>query len=263
MMVGRTLDEIYPQQHNGRGDDSLRVQHLSRDGSFEDVSFSLARGEVLGLFGLVGSGRTELARAIFGAEPPTSGEIVLNGHPYQPETPRAAVEAGIAYLTEDRKRDGLVMACSIRDNASLASLADMSQWGILDRSEQTERVRAKVRELDVRPPHIERLVRQLSGGNQQKVVFAKWLLVRADVLILDEPTRGVDVATKVEIYQIIRTLADQGKAILLISSELPEILGMCDRVLVMREGRLAAEVAREQATEEGLLAYAAIPDQEE
>ena len=262
MMVGRTLDEIYPQQHNGHGEESLRVQNLSRHGSFADVSFSLARGEVLGLFGLVGSGRTALARSIFGAEPPTSGEIFLNGQPYHPKNPHAAVEAGIAYLTEDRKRDGLVMPCSIRDNASLASLSDISQWGILDRRQQTERIHAKVRELDVRPPQIERLVRQLSGGNQQKVVFAKWLLVRADVLILDEPTRGVDVATKVEIYQIIRTLADQGKAILLISSELPEILGMSDRVLVMREGRRAAEVPREQATEERLLAYAAISHQE-
>ena len=258
MMVGRTLDEIYPQRHDGRGEESLRVQNLSRAGAFADVSFSLARGEVLGLFGLVGSGRTELARSIFGAEPPTSGEIYLKGRKFNPKNPRVAVEAGITYLTEDRKRDGLVMTCSMRDNVSLASLPDISKWGILDRRQQTERIQAKVRELNVRPPHIERLVRQLSGGNQQKIVFAKWLLVHTDVLILDEPTRGVDVATKVEIYQIIRTLADQGMAILLISSEMPEILGMSDRILVMREGRLAGELTRDQATEENLLALAAV-----
>ncbi len=258
MMVGRTLDEIYPQRHDGRGEESLRVNELSRAGAFADVSFSLARGEVLGLFGLVGSGRTELARSIFGAEPPTSGEITLMGRKFSPKNPRVAVEAGITYLSEDRKRDGLVMTCSIRDNVSLASLPDISKWGILDRHQQTERIEAKVRELDVRPPHVERLVRKLSGGNQQKIVFAKWLLVRTHVLILDEPTRGVDVATKVEIYQIIRTLADQGMAILLISSEMPEILGMSDRILVMREGRLAGELARDEATEENLLALAAV-----
>jgi len=258
MMVGRTLDEIYPPQSQHRGEDILSVQHLSRAGVFSDVSFSLAGGEVLGLFGLVGSGRTELARSIFGAEPPTSGEILIKGSRFVPKNPRVAVDAGIAYLTEDRKRDGLVMICSIRDNVSLASLDDMSAWGILNRREQSGRIQAKVRELDVRPPQIERLVRQLSGGNQQKIVFAKWLLVRANVLILDEPTRGVDVATKVEIYQIIRALADQGLAVLPISSEMPEILGMSDRVLVMREGRLAGELTREQATEEKLLVLAAV-----
>lgn len=258
MMVGRTLDEIYPRRHDGQGEESLRVQHLSRAGAFTDVSFSLAQGEVLGLFGLVGSGRTGLARSIFGAEPPTSGEIYLKGHKISPKNPQMAVEAGIAYLTEDRKRDGLVMACSMRDNVSLASLPGISKWGILNRRQQTERIYAKVRELDVRPPHIERLVRQFSGGNQQKIVFAKWLLVRAQVLLLDEPTRGVDVATKVEIYQIIRSLAEQGMAVLLISSEMPEILGMSDRILVMREGRLVGELARDQATEELLLALAAV-----
>ncbi len=171
------------------------------------------------------------------------------------------MEAGIAFLTEDRKRNGLVMTCSIRDNISLASLSRMSRWGVLNRRQQDQQVLAKVRELDIRPPQLQRLVRQLSGGNQQKVVLAKWLLVRADVLILDEPTRGVDVATKVEIYQIIRDLAERGVAILLISSEMPEILGMSDRVLVMREGRVAGEFSREQATEEGLLALAAVGSQ--
>jgi len=213
------------------------------------------------MFGLVGSGRTQVARCIFGADPITSGQIYLRERPFVPKSPRSAVEAGVAFLTEDRKRNGLVMACSIRDNVSLASLDALTRHGLLDRPQQDKRILAKIRELDIRPPQVERLVRQLSGGNQQKVVLAKWLLVQAEVLILDEPTRGVDVATKVEIYHIIRDLADQGIAILLISSEMPEILGMSDRILVMREGRVAGEFDREQATEVGLLALAAVGSQ--
>jgi ABC-type sugar transport system ATPase subunit len=261
MMVGRTLEEIYPQRDARPSDEILRVQELSRDGSFEEVSFALARGEILGLFGLVGSGRTQIARCIFGADAPTSGDIYLKGKAFRPKTPHDAVVAGIAFLTEDRKRNGLVLSCSVRDNISLPSLQQMTRWGLVSRRQQTDELMAKVRELDIRPPQLERLVRQLSGGNQQKVIFAKWLLLHADVLLLDEPTRGVDVATKVEIYQIIHDLAERGVAILLISSEMPEILGMSDRVLVMREGRLAGELAKAQATEEGLLALAAVGSQ--
>jgi ribose transport system ATP-binding protein len=261
MMVGRTLEEIYPARHTQPGEELLRVQQLSREGSFEQVSFSLARGEILGMFGLVGSGRTQVARCIFGADQATTGQIQLKGHPFDPKSPRSAVEAGIAFLTEDRKQNGLVLACSIRDNISLASLHEMTRYGLLDRAQQDSRILGKMRELSIRPPQVERVVRQLSGGNQQKVVLAKWLLVHADVLILDEPTRGVDVATKVEIYQIIHGLAEGGAAILLISSEMPEILGMSDRILVMREGRVAGEFTRDQATEVGLLALAAVGGQ--
>ncbi len=257
MMVGRTLNEFYPSRNMLVGDEVLAVRNLSRAGEFENVTFSLARGEILGLFGLVGSGRTQLARAIFGADPYTSGEILLEGAPFRPRSPRDAVSAGIALVTEDRKRDGLVLTCSIRDNISLASLPRMSQGIILDRQKQQAQVQAKVDELSIRPPAVDRLVRTLSGGNQQKVVLAKWLLSEAKVLILDEPTRGVDVATKVEIYHIIADLADRGVGILLISSELPEILGTCDRALVMREGRLVGEFTRAEATEEKLLAAAA------
>jgi ABC-type sugar transport system ATPase subunit len=167
------------------------------------------------------------------------------------------VREGIALLTEDRKRDGLVLICTIRDNASMASFESLSRWGVIDRRAQEAKVQQKVRELDIRPPLLDRLARQLSGGNQQKLVLAKWLMTQARVLILDEPTRGVDVATKVEIYQIISDLAADGMCILLISSELPEILGMSDRALVMREGRLVGEFTRVQASEEILLASAA------
>lgn len=257
MMVGRTLGEIFPVRTPPWEEIALEVSDLTREGDFSDISFSLKRGEILGMFGLVGSGRTQVARCVFGADPFTSGRILLNGKPIYPKSPRRAVMAGIALLTEDRKRDGLVMNCTIRDNASLASYPSLSRLGVINRSEQASRVRQKIKELDVRPPMLDRLANHLSGGNQQKLVLAKWLLTQAQVLILDEPTRGVDVATKVEIYHIINDLAREGMGILLISSELPEILGMSDRSLVMREGRIVGEFTRSQANEEKLLASAA------
>jgi ABC-type sugar transport system ATPase subunit len=259
MMVGRTVDEIYPPRHTQPKDTILTVKELSQEGSFTDISFSLARGEILGLFGLVGSGRTELAKGIFGAEPLTSGEIQLEGKVIRPKSPQDALKAGIALLTEDRKRDGLVMSCSIRDNAGLATMQQVSRWGFLNRQQQDIQIQSKVEELNLRPARIPlgRLVRTLSGGNQQKVILAKWLLSQAKVLILDEPTRGVDVGAKVDIYHIINDLAANGVGILFISSELPEILGMSDRALVMREGCLVGEFTRAQASEEKLLACAA------
>lgn len=256
MMVGRALGEIFPVRNPLKPEVALEVKKLSREGEFSDISFSLRQGEILGMFGLVGSGRTQVARCIFGAEPITAGEILLNSKPISPKSPRQAVLAGIALLTEDRKRDGLVMNCTIRDNASLASYPSLSRWGVIDRRKQAAQVQQKIRELDVRPPLLDRLASHLSGGNQQKLVLAKWLMTQAHVLILDEPTRGVDVATKVEIYHIINDLARDGMGILLISSELPEILGMSDRALVMHEGHLVGEFARSQANEEKLLASA-------
>ena len=257
MMVGRTLGEIFPARNPCGAEVVLEVRDLAKEGAFSDISFSLRRGEVLGMFGLVGSGRTQVARCIFGAEPFTTGEVRLDGNTIRPRSPREAVREGIALLTEDRKRDGLVLSCSIRDNASMAIFESLSRWGVINRRAQKTRVQQKVQELDIRPPLLDRLAFQLSGGNQQKLVLAKWLMTQARVLILDEPTRGVDVATKVEIYQIISNLAVDGMGILLISSELLEILGMSDRALVMREGRLVGEFARAQASEEKLLASAA------
>ena len=257
MMVGRSLGEIFPARRPPREAPALEVRNLGRAGSFSEVSFTLRQGEVLGMSGLVGSGRTQVARCIFGADPFEVGEIRLNGNPIHPRSPREAVRAGIALLTEDRKRDGLVMHCTIRDNASMASYDRLSRWGVLNRRAQATEVQHKIEELDIRPPLLNRLARQLSGGNQQKLVLAKWLMTQARVLILDEPTRGVDVATKVEIYQLISDLAADGIGILLISSELPEILGLSDRALVMREGRVVGEFTRAQASEESLLAAAA------
>jgi ABC-type sugar transport system ATPase subunit len=257
MMVGRALGEIFPNRQPAEAEVALEVVGLDKAGAFEGVSFRLRRGEVLGMFGLVGSGRTQVARCLFGADPFEAGEVRLGGETIRPRSPREAVREGIALLTEDRKRDGLVLSCTIRDNASMASYERLSRWGLIDRGAQEAEVQRKVQELDVRPPLLDRLARQLSGGNQQKLVLAKWLMTQAKVMILDEPTRGVDVATKVEIYQIISDLAAGGIGILLISSELPEILGMSDRALVMREGRLVGEFTRAQASEEKLLASAA------
>jgi ribose transport system ATP-binding protein len=256
LMVGRPLQDIFPRRDPKHGPELLSLRGLGRAGSFQDISLSVAEGEIVGLYGLVGSGRTEVARCIFGADRAGAGEIRVIGRPLHPRSPQDALRAGIAMLTEDRIGDGLVLGLSIRDNMSLASFPDMSRRGVLDRHRQRALVEEKVRELDVRPPDIERLVSKLSGGNQQKVVLGKWLLTNARILLLDEPTRGVDVGAKKEIYATIADLAARGMGILLISSELPEVLGMCDRTLVMREGRLIGEFTREEATEEKVLARA-------
>ncbi len=257
MMVGRPVEEIYPKRAARKGEEILRVEGLAREGEFRDVSFSLSRGEIVGMFGLVGSGRTAVARSIFAAEPPTSGSVFLGGRQVHLKSPRDAVRAGVSFVTEDRKRDGLVMTCTIRDNISLAALGRMSRGWILDRRRQAGLVQEKVRELAIRTPAIGMLARTLSGGNQQKVVLAKWLLSRTEVLLLDEPTRGVDIGAKIEIYHIINGLVEAGIGVLLISSEMPEVLGMSDRILVMREGRLVGDFARAEADEEKLFQYAA------
>lgn len=257
MMVGRPLEAIYPQRKGTPTKPFLEVNGLNKKDVFSDVSFRLAKGEILGMFGLVGSGRTEVARCIFAADKSDSGTIKVNARPVKLKSPRDAVRFNMAMLTEDRKRDGLVMHCSICDNVGLATMRQVSRWSYLLRGQQKKMVQTKVQEMSIRPSDITRKVRELSGGNQQKVVLAKWLLSNAKLIILDEPTRGVDVATKVEIYHLIGGLADEGAAIVLISSELPEILGLSDRILVMREGRLAGEFDSLQADEESLLACAA------
>jgi len=261
LMVGRTLDEIYPERTPVEQSELLTVRGLTREPTLHDISFSVRRGEIVGMFGLVGSGRSELAHCLFGAERYDSGEILFKGAPFAPKTPRHAVEAGIALLTEDRKKSGLVLTTTIRDNASLAAFPKLSRAGFIDRARQEQSIREKVDELKIQPRDIDRLVNHLSGGNQQKVIFAKWLLVNADLIILDEPTRGIDVATKVEIYQIMHRLTQQGIGFLLISSEMLEILGMSDRILVMRQGRLVGELDRAEATEEKLLALAMVGPQ--
>ena len=257
MMVGRSFEEIYPRRRMSIGDEVLTVHGLTREGEFSDIEFSLHRGEVLGVFGLVGSGRTAMARSIFGAEPPTSGSIGVDGRSLKMRTPREAVSAGISLVTEDRKRDGLVMTGTFCDNVSLASFPRMSRGIFLNRKLQEKLVEGKVRELALRPQKIGAYVRTLRGGNQQKVILAKWLLCNTKVLLLDEPTRGVDIGAKVEIYHLINALVEAGVGVLFISSEMIEVLGMSDRILVMRAGRLVGDVGREEASEERLLQLAA------
>jgi len=257
MMVGRSVEEIYPARAARSAEEILSVRGLGRAGEFHDVSFSLHRGEVVGVFGLVGSGRTAVARSIFGAEPPDSGSIFLEGREVHVKSPQDAVNAGISFVTEDRKRDGLIMSCTLRDNISLATLRQMSHGLILDRPLQDRMVQDKVNDLAIRPSDIRQKARTLSGGNQQKVVIAKWLLSRTRVLLLDEPTRGVDIGAKVEIYHIINGLVEAGIGVLLISSEMSEVRGMSDRIIVMREGRVVGNLTRTEADEETLLQYAA------
>ena len=257
-MVGRSLDAIYPVRQSQLGEVALEVRNLNRGSAFDDVSFILRTGEILGMFGLVGSGRTGIARAIFGAEPAASGEILIAGKQVFIASPIDAVSAGIALVTEDRKNDGLALDCSVTDNGGLASMDRFAHAGVISRIDQHEVVSAKLEELNVRPRGVSGPVRQLSGGNQQKVVLAKWMLVEnIRIFIFDEPTRGVDIATKVEIYRMLAELANEGHAILLISSEMPELLGLCDRLVVMRGGRIAATLDRDELSMESVFAYAA------
>jgi ABC-type sugar transport system ATPase subunit len=257
-MVGRPLSAIFPGRGASPGPVVLEVERLGQRGRFEDVSFHVRAGEIVGMFGLVGSGRTEVAKAIFGARPPDSGRVRLRGADAAFASPAAAVQSGLAMLTEDRKGDGLALGLSVLENAGLASFPRYSRRGAIDRRRRSALVDAKVRELSIRPPDSGRPVRQLSGGNQQKVVLAKWLLVEGtELFIFDEPTRGVDIATRVEIYRMIRDIATAGAAVLLISSELPEVLGLADRLLVMRAGRLVAELAPDATAAEQVFALAA------
>lgn len=257
MMVGRSIDNLYPKRPATPGDVVLEVQGLTRRGIIEDISFHLRAGEVVGLAGLVGSGRTEVARAIFGADRIDKGTICLNGTPVRIRSPQDARNLGIGYVPEDRKVQGLVPGMTVRDNVTLAVLRQLARAGhVVDRSVLEGVARRYVHELHLRPPRTDLPVGSLSGGNQQKVVLAKWLAVDLKVLLLDEPTRGIDVGAKAEIHGLIDELAHRGMAILLISSELPEVLAMSDRILVMSEGRLVGELSREEATQERILALA-------
>ncbi len=252
-MVGRSLTRQIPKRPAPVGEVALAARHLTRHGVLHQVSFEVRAGEVVGLAGLVGAGRTEVARAIFGADPLDDGEVWINGRPVRIRHPADAVREGLALVTEDRKGQGLILGMAVRENTSLANLAAVSRRGFIQLGRESAAAGQLARELDIRTPSIEQAVRHLSGGNQQKVVLAKWLFTQARVLLFDEPTRGIDVGAKTEIYELMNGLAERGVAILMISSELEEILGMSDRVLVMHEGRLAGELSREEATPEAVM----------
>jgi rhamnose transport system ATP-binding protein len=255
-MVGRRLEALFPKEDATIGDVLLRVQGLTQAGVFRDISFELRRGEILGLFGLVGAGRTEVARVLFGADQADSGTIELDGRPVRITSPSAALRLGIGYVPEDRHALGLVLEHPIAANVSLPILSRLADGFLLNRRRERELATDFATRLQVKASSVDQLVAALSGGNQQKVVIAKWLATDPKVLILDEPTRGIDIGAKAEVHRIISHLAAEGMGILLISSELPEVLAMADRVIVMHEGRVTGEFKRGAANQETVM-YAA------
>lgn len=253
LMANRELTNQFPKVRAPRGAEALRVEHLTRHGVLHDISFTLHRGEVLGIAGLLGSGRTELARAIFGADKIDSGALYRNGERQPIQSPQHAIQSGIGFLTEDRKTQGLVLALSVKDNVCLPNLQQFARFGIVSNGAERQAAQHYINELRIKTPSVYQQAVNLSGGNQQKVVLGKWLCSQAEVFIFDEPTRGIDVGSKAEIYELINQLTSNGVAVLMISSELPEILGMSDRILVMRQGRINGEFAAEEATQEKIL----------
>lgn len=256
MMVGRKLAEEFPKRSSNIGEELLSVEGLSRRGVFHDISFSLRAGEVLALTGLVGSGRTEVARTIFGADRTEDGTIYLHGKKLSIQSPIDAIRNGISLLCEDRKLQGLVLGMTVRENISLPNLPRLAKFGFVKRKIENQVADRYIRELRIRTPSREQITSNLSGGNQQKVVLSKWLFANSKVMIFDEPTRGIDVGAKVEIYNLMNELASRGAGILMISSELPEVLGMSDRILVMREGRISGELKTGEATQTMIMSYA-------
>jgi len=256
LMVGRAIEQQYPRERAGRGGALLSVEGLTRDGVFHDVSFEVHAGEVVGIAGLVGAGRTEVVRAVFGADRYDKGAVKVAGAALKGHDVNAALAAGVGLIPEDRKGQGLVLDQSVEENLGLVTMRAATRAGLVDLRSQREAAARIAGQLGVRMAGLGQHVRTLSGGNQQKVVIGKWLLANTKVLILDEPTRGIDVGAKVEIYQLINELTAAGAAVLMISSDLPEVLGMSDRVLVMAQGRIAGELSADEATQDSVMALA-------
>ena len=252
-MVGRDIGQLFPKVVAPVGETVFQVRGLSRAGVFADITFEVKAGEIVALAGLVGAGRTEVARAVFGIDPYDSGSVEVLGAPLKRRNPQAAIDAGMAFVPEDRRKQGLVMELSVARNAALTLRKSLSRFGIIDARAERRAAAQWTAQLQVKTGSQDYAVSTLSGGNQQKVVLAKWLATAPRFLILDEPTRGIDVGTKSEVHRLISDLAGQGLAILMISSELPEVLGMADRVLVMHEGRISAELDRADATPESVM----------
>ena len=248
MMVGRSIENEFPKHQHQPGETRLKVSHLTWKNRVRDVSFSVRAGEVLGITGLVGAGRTEVARLIAGANLPDGGDIEIDGHPVRLRSPRDGIAEGVCLLSEDRKGQGLVLGHSIQENFGLPNLDCFSSSGVLSLSAESKALLKYIDALQIKIANPNQPAGQLSGGNQQKLVLAKWLQRNCNIIIVDEPTRGIDVGAKYEIYLLINELAGQGKAVLMISSEIPEVLGIADRILVMREGKIAGEVTNPQVT---------------
>lgn len=255
-MVGRDLTEQFPERNVRIGEEMLRVENLSKAGVLKDVSFRVRRGEVVGFAGLVGSGRTELMRCLFGADRFDTGKVYLNNQEVQIKSPRDAISHGIGFITEDRQGQGLMLVRPVKENITITALDQVIKKLFIDYEEETNVAGDMVERLRIRTPGLEQEVRYLSGGNQQKVVIAKWLLEKARILIFDEPTRGIDVGAKKEVYSLINELVGQGVGVIMVSSELPEVLGMSDRIYVMSAGRITGELSAQEATQERILEYA-------
>jgi len=253
MMVGREIDEMFPRTATEQGRVVLEVSDLSDGDELQSVSFKLHSGEILGVAGLVGAGRTALAETLFGIRHPVAGEVRIEGERVTINSPQKAIELGMGFVPEDRKQQGLFLNMAVRENIVISDLDEVASWGFLKFREVERLAQDYVNRLDVRTPSLRQRVRNLSGGNQQKVVIARWLTLKPRVLILDEPTRGIDVGTKAEIYHLLNQLARQGVAVLVISSELPEVLGISDRILVMHEGRITATLNRDEATQDAIM----------
>ena len=255
-MVGRELTDRYPERTPSTGEIVLEVKQATRKGQFEDISFSVKAGEIVGVAGLMGAGRTEMMRSLFGLDPLDQGEIWVHGKKAVIKKPSDAVKLGIGFITEDRKDEGLMLDASIRENIGLPNLKSFSPKGLIDKKTEQDFVDLLIKRLTIKTASSDISARSLSGGNQQKVVIAKWIGIQPKVLILDEPTRGVDVGAKREIYQLMNELTDRGVAILMVSSELPEVLGMSDRVLVIHEGTISGELDKTEATQERIMTLA-------
>ena len=256
MMIGREIGERYPVRNSKIGDVAFEVKNLNCPGAFENVSFEVRAGEVLGVSGLMGAGRTEIMQAIFGNMPNVTGQLFLDGKEIKNKNPQQAIQNGIGFITEDRKVEGLMLEESIMKNISLANLGRISNGGVINKRKEQELVNKGIEELRIRCFGPQHECNNLSGGNQQKVIFAKWIYTNPKVLILDEPTRGVDIGAKKEIYNIINELAAKGVAIIMVSSELPEVLGMSDRVMVVREGEVRGILNKEEANQESIMTLA-------
>jgi ribose transport system ATP-binding protein len=256
-MVGREIGQDYPPRLTPVGKPVMAVEGY-RNEKVRGCSFTLHKGEILGFGGLVGAGRTELVRALFGADPISEGKLLLSDKEVKIDNPRQAIEHGIGFITEDRKAQGLLLNKGIDFNIVFASINRINTGGIVSRKKETDISTEYARAMTVKAHSLTQLTRTLSGGNQQKVVLAKWLATLSEILILDEPTRGIDVGAKSEIYQLMRNLAETGKSIIMISSEMPELIGMCDRILVMRNGHIAGELFRNEFSQERILELAAL-----
>jgi ABC-type sugar transport system ATPase subunit len=256
MMVGRQISELYPKEHPQAGEVLFEARNITRGKRVKNVSFSLRAGEVLGIAGLVGAGRSELVESIFGIAPQVKGEVIVKGEPVRIRHPRDTIKAKIAMITEDRKVTGLNLKATVEHNISIVNVAKFAILGFTDRQVEGKLADEYIRKLRVKTASRISPASSLSGGNQQKVVLAKWLLTEPDIIIFDEPTRGIDVGAKREIYMLIGELAKKGKGVIVVSSEMPEIMGLSDRILVMGEGRLKGELLRKDFSQEAIMTYA-------